>query len=227
MNYAITAHPRSGTKFLAGLLDDTPNGTCEHDVEGESPNGTTSEESVFIKIRKRYTNVAAMQKTVGKIDPAHAPPVYGNCSGNLLPYFDRLDVDKRVIIVRNPQNIILSIINRHPEYMEPTKWDAMLARVVTRLHSLRSLARIYEEDDNHFRLLHFEDITGDNALPELISLFGWLGVEYKNLSEAVVRTKVNSSGRNYFRSLGMLGKFYTRSLADLAPYSMEWGYLEQ
>ena len=94
MNFAITGHGRSGTKYLARVLNMSPTWTVLHEPGGN-------------------------QKKIEDIQPRfEVVDQYGEVNSYLRWSFKQLEVERRGVIIRDPREIILSWINRN-YYSEP------------------------------------------------------------------------------------------------------------
>jgi len=91
-NFVITGHGRSGTKFLANLMNKSSKWTVFHEP-GE---------------KKLHTNFSKVQDRFNK-------DFYGEVNSFLRNYIFKIKVKKKGIIIRNPVDIWISIANRNDE----------------------------------------------------------------------------------------------------------------
>ncbi len=99
-NFLIMAMGRSGTKFLANLMNRSQVWTVEHE-----PNGSHDE-----------------REPVANIAPSFNRDHYGEVNSRLRYAAKRLPVAKVGVIVRDPYAVWASILNRKP----PEQWDRLL-----------------------------------------------------------------------------------------------------
>tara|TARA_R110000824_G_scaffold379800_1_gene571955 strand:+ start:83 stop:649 length:567 start_codon:yes stop_codon:yes gene_type:complete len=90
-NFFITCHGRSGSQFLATLMNNSPLWTVTHEASGHDRS--------IENIQKRFER-----------------DWYGDVSGQHRYHFDKLRVKKRGIILREPRDIFLSCCNRGYSY---------------------------------------------------------------------------------------------------------------
>lgn len=111
MRFAITGLGRSGTHSLAHALKNNSNGV---DVHHERDNSVLNEPSVF---NDRTTEN------------------YGEVSSYLRRVLLRLDVDVRMVILRNPYDILSSALRRQPE----ERWGSLVVDVAHGLFEVDAL----------------------------------------------------------------------------------------
>jgi len=95
MSFLITGFGRSGTKFLSNIMSRDPRWNIWHE-----PRGKEDEE---------FFNCLSVPS---KIQRAFKQDFYGEVNSRLRFYVDRINVDDKGIIIRNPKDIFLSTMNR-------------------------------------------------------------------------------------------------------------------
>lgn len=95
MSFLITGFGRSGTKFLSNVMSRDPRWNIWHE-----PRGREDEE---------FFNCLFVPNQIQK---AFKQDFYGEVNSRLRFYVDRIKADQKGIIIRNPQDIFLSTMNR-------------------------------------------------------------------------------------------------------------------
>ena len=96
-NFVITGFGRSGTKFLSNIMNQSKKWTVLHE-----PRGANDE---IYKDDTKYC-----KKTLNPI--FNNKNTYGEVNSYLRFHFEKMDVKKKGILLRNPLNIFTSIMNR-------------------------------------------------------------------------------------------------------------------
>lgn len=91
MNFYITGYGRSGTKFLANILNVSPSMTVKHEGRGN---------------KDKSENLKNIQQDFQQ-------PNYAEVNSYLRFYIEQLDIPYGLIL-RNPIDIFISTVNRHP-----------------------------------------------------------------------------------------------------------------
>lgn len=95
-NFIITGYGRSGTNFLADIMNNSKQWIVNHE-----PRGNKDE---IEKNNKNYPNEV--------LNHIFSKPYYGEVNSYLRFHFMRIKTDKKGILLRSPKKIFLSVMNR-------------------------------------------------------------------------------------------------------------------
>ena len=186
-NFAITGCGRSGTKFLAGIMNRSKTWIVKHEPLG--PKGR-------------------LRKTFGRFQKDH----YGEVNSYLRFQFEYLDVENKGVIVRNPQNLLMSAFNWRGDYQ---------GKVIPDIE--KALLKVDEIAQEHF-VIRFEDMTTDaEYLQGVLSHFGIMDVAVndKDLSVRVNKSKRNKKWTDLKPEVRLAGSKLDW-FADRYGYDVEW-----
>lgn len=208
-SFAISGFGRSGTRFLAELLDRSPTWTVAHEPTAQYDAPSLAD----------------------RFNQGKAAGPYGEVNSFLLYSLRELPVDRRAVIVRDPIEIVVSYANRNPRELcrvNPDDSEPLPLEGGFLSHLISSLAVIDVHAGAGVPLVSFERMTTDLAyLREIIRDCGVADVEP---TAADLRNKVNAAGRDHLRGWRCLGRetqgrierplrWFRRAYADLGAMS--------
>lgn len=172
-SFAVSGYGRSGTRWLAELLNRSPTFTVRHEPHNECD---------FHAIDRRFRE-----------ETAKGP--YGEVNSFCRFVLRELPVDFRALIVRDPLEILVSYANRNPHEIRCYQQggNEMLIEGTFLDELVSSLAVIDLHARAGVQLFSFDEMTTNPLyLHGIVSLCGVPDVEP---TQADVETKVNSAGR--------------------------------
>jgi hypothetical protein len=163
-NFLISGSGRSGTRFLANLMDRSELWSVKHEPGLPGIENYTSADSVW-QTYKRF-----------EWDGDH----YGEVNSMLRRIFIHMPVRKKGLLIRNPYDIYLSIANRK-QNTERQFLDEFVESLKIITHALRK--------DKSIKVIDFEKITTDvDYAQSILRHFSIIDVE---VTDKDVITKVN------------------------------------
>lgn len=162
MKFAITGHGRSGTKFLAREMNRSPTWNVIHE-----PN----EDLHLDSIAKRFKNSGRSN--------------YGEVNSFLLYTFRDLPVDMRGVLIRDPLDIAVSVVNcGHP--VSKISCDYLAS-------SMALIDAAIESCKGDVQLIRFRDLVSDLAyLKRVVNAFGIMDIPDDELTLSVVNESAKS-----------------------------------
>jgi len=186
MRFVITGCGRSGTMFLAQALGRSRKFIVRHehadDVRG------------WFARAGSYDAAGHLGLTLQRFK-AHAN--YGEVNSCLRFIVDKLPLDKRGLIIRNPQDIALSSMNKFP-----IRWMGMYGfdeRCRALEADLRQVQHLIKRGCPAFR---FEELTRDAG--RMAEVVDWLGIDDVDVLEINYAQRINASGREFCSGLAQL-----------------------
>jgi hypothetical protein len=185
--FFITGMGRSGTAYLASVLGTAPSHRVVH--EWKIP-------------RTRFRDGRLTRFPLWRFYLARHPlgrwrPGYGEVNSHLRRTLDPLTagpearVERRGVIVRDPRDIIPSVMNRSG------RTEADFETVCeTVLGWCDHIQRLVEHPVLHYERFEFERMTRDPAYVEQIA--AWAGIEGLHVPRETVRTRVNVNTTDWF-----------------------------
>lgn len=170
-NFIITASPRSGTKFLAQLMDKSKEFTVMHD-RGIG----------YIKRNKGLSHEERLESIKEIIHQEN----YGEVSGNHRAFINDYDfVGKKGFIIRHPYKCMISEANMNPS--EVKKWTDRDIR--------GKFERLDQIAQNVDLIISFEKMTSNvEYLKEVLEYFGITDVK---VDKDIISRKVNKRAYKY------------------------------
>jgi hypothetical protein len=159
MGVLITAIGRSGTKFLATRAARSKQWTCFHERTGDYLYQNVPQQVHERFISKNYLEVNGYLRHVA---------------------LDIKNIEKIRVIVRNPDDILKSMLSRRPQRSTAQQADILLKE----LHSLDSLIC------NTTEPISFNKMTSDKQY--LLKIFHWIGIDDIPISQLSL-DKVNKT----------------------------------
>ncbi len=156
-NFVISAMGRSGTSFLAELMNRSNTWTVRHEPRFSERYIAFGEITGW-----KPPNLKRLQRRFNR-------DYYGEVNSYLRHVLQHLDVAHKGVIIRNPRAIALSMYNRKRHLVEAGKvtWEALGIHLYA---ALRSLDR---EIEAGVRCIRFERMVSDRAfLAETLQYFG-------------------------------------------------------
>ncbi len=183
--FLITGCGRSGTKFLSDMMNRSKKWIVLHEPDSNYfTNEKISQNKVSLQLAaySRFYHTSHYGEVNSILRLLVQPTVNRNAEGQRTLRHPRdFEVDQKGVILRNPFDLLLSEINRHP--MET--WDATLNRFGGDLNILDWCV------DNKYFVIRFDQMTTDSEyLNKIIRTFG---INDVTATEKDVRTKVNDN----------------------------------
>jgi hypothetical protein len=166
-SFAITGLFRSGTKFLAENMN----------------------RSVVWSVRHEVDKGPILPRQIERINKRFASDYYGEVNYKLLPIIDRLIVDKKGIVFRDPVEVWLSIVSwRHEQETRnmERRLRNNLQKIIT---SMPQMLKLAERDE--YRAIEFSRMTTEPAY--LAGVFAYFGVNDVAITTEITRTKIHST----------------------------------
>lgn len=175
MKFAVCTYGGSGSAFLARALDTATGWRVEHEPAQDQP---TPEHLPAVRLR-----FEAVEGNYGEVNPRVR---------YLVPH---LPVDRWAIVVREPGAMLLSALNRHPEWLKDGEMRLVLAvaEVVAFLQFVDGWKR------RGISVFKMEDLTTRPYALERIA--EELGVETFEIERVKLENRVNEHGREHLRTL--------------------------
>jgi hypothetical protein len=174
-NFIITGYGRSGTKFLSSIMNKSSIWQVEHEPRGNKDEKSTN------KIHQREIISNSFNKKS-----------YGEVNSYLRYYINDLNVDKKGLLLRNPLDIFLSVMNRRNNINHYKEYALDIKRWYTK----------FEQWSEHFDIIFFEWMTTDiNYLFEVLHNFG---IEDVELSNELLKKKINPNKYIKFKEFNNL-----------------------
>jgi len=207
--FFITGLGRSGTQFLARLLDRSPSYRVIH--EWHLPVPGLRDTWFQCGWQKRFPLYRFL---LARYPWAAARPGYGEVNSLLRfaldasrPGSERY-IGKRGVIVRDPRDVIASVMNRRGHKAED--FPHVVRRVLTSYFRLLALTQLREPAYATFR---FERMTTD--LDYLRDVVAWTGIDDIQVEAADLATKVNVNKASWFPRWPEWEKRYVSIYAEL------------
>ena len=161
-NFIITAMGRSGTRFLAENMNKSSIWTVKHEAG----------------------NWQDMRQPVQEIQKRFSEDFYGEVNGYLRFMIDKLNVEKKGIILRNPADLWFSITTWHSKNKQKWMNDFnQLVRVIPHLLRLAESGRYY--------VIEFERMISDRDY--LKEVFKHFGIDDIRVTKSMLDTKINAT----------------------------------
>lgn len=175
MAFLITGFGRSGTYFLQQVMNKSEKWTVEHEPRG----GQDEKKFNCVKVPQHLQDIFNQD-------------YYGEVNSRLRFYVDRLNIENKGVIIRQPQDIFKSTVNRG-------KSPQKMARDIYLAYTLFSTL----EEDVAF--IDFSKMTTDVIyLNKILEYFG-VG---KLATRKDVRIRINTNKNNFYKSYGDLPQKY-------------------
>jgi len=170
-NFSISGLPRCGSHFLSETFNKSESWIVNPELPPDFGKSRTSltEEQWAVKVNKRY------QKDL-----------YGECTPQHLPIWDKIIVSKKVCIYRHPYDFLLSTINRKNSYRtNKFNW-------VFKSHYIKYYKIVHDVVENHpeIMVVKFEDMIKSKKIVSDIAKF--VGITDLKNSDIEIDKKVNS-----------------------------------
>lgn len=179
-NFAITALGRSGTQFLAAVMNTSKVWTVQHEPYTQLPHIAQAQRPLFVE--------------VGRVEARFNQDYYGEVNSYLRHVILDLPVAKKGIILRHPREILLSAYNRQ-------RVPLSLSQCTNVVVGLAALRRALHTDPA-IRLIYFRQMTSEPGyLRELVASFG---VTDAVITANTCRCKLNATQRVRYASYDML-----------------------
>jgi len=162
-NFLVTAMGRSGTKFLANIMNKSRIWTVKHE-----PDGRNDLNNNILQIQKRFNR-----------------DYYGEVNVMLGLRADEIITKKKGVILRDPTEIWLSITNRHPKEQWRNDLEYLEKSIIKLIY--------YSMKKDYKIILFDKMTTSKNYLDETLLYFGIEDVRITNemLAQKINATKVH------------------------------------
>ena len=167
-NFLITAMGRSGTRFLAENMNKSDMWTVKHEA-GDWRDMRRPWQEIQRRFNRNY---------------------YGEVNSYLRFIVDKLNVEKKGIILRNPVDLWMSITtwHNHPGRGRTIrqKWNDDFNQLIKVIPHLLRLA-----ESGQYYVIEFERMIKD--LDYLKDIFKYFGIDNVRMTKKILETKVNSA----------------------------------
>lgn len=184
-NFLISGFGRSGTKFLSNVMNKSKTWTVKHE-----PRGMLSEKSY-------KNNKKIPQKVIKDFNKNY----YGEVNSYLRFYFDELKVKKKGIIIRDPEEIILSVCNRPHNLNNNQK----VLNIIDELNYFWHKFKKYTNNDNIKTIIFHKMTTDKDYLSDILKHFE---INDINIDEIDINKKINKNNVVNYNSWEELPKLY-------------------
>jgi hypothetical protein len=165
-NFLITAMGRSGTRFLAENMNKSEKWTVLHEAG-------------------RWHD---MKRTPKELNKRFARNYYGEVNGYLRFISDRIRVEKRGVILREPEELWFSITTWHKwlplKIKQHEKWMSDLAGIKRAIPHLLNLV-----ESGRYYVINFERMTTEKEY--LKDIFLHFGIDDVKVTRSMLYTKIN------------------------------------
>ena len=165
-NFLISGSGRSGTKFLAHLMDKSEIWTVKHEP------GASGVEN--------YTSADSINQTYKRFE--YEKDHYGEVNSMLRRIFIHFPVKKKGLLIRNPYDIYLSIANR--------KQNTERRYLEEFVESL-GLINYALSKDKKIKKIEFKKMVSDVDYAQ--GIMNWFGIDDVVVAEEDVQTKINQT----------------------------------
>jgi len=182
-SFAITGIGRSGTKFLATIMDNSPTWNVRHETDGDQFQVWNPPEAKYIKI---------VQKRFERNN-------YGEVSWWLMQLIGQLQLHRKGLIFRDPAECWISICNRRKsEY----RANIYLYHMYPQYRKLAEMA-----GSGLYRIISFKRMTTDVGY--LTDVLHYFGIDDVKITPEMIKTKIHvvkNYGYNSLEDLSRRGK---------------------
>lgn len=179
-NFLITGYGRSGTKFLSTVLNKSKEWNIQHEPRKKL------DEIQFIQNNKKYSSYLTNYFKKNK---------YGEVNSYLRYWYKDINLNKKVLLIRNPYNVFLSMANR--KKIEDINYY---------LNNLNSAFSDFKKNLDKFdKIIFFEDITTD--IKYIKDLCTYLHINDINFDKINLNKKVNQNKTIKYKSFNELPIF--------------------
>ncbi len=200
MNFLITGMGRSGTKFLATIMNKSPVWTVEHEPPGSEPWVALEEAHPF--------EVPPLEDLQARFNRDK----YGEVNSYLRYVIHDLDVASKGVLLRNPRDIALSAYNRKYDEFASGK-DPPEAQIQRVNAALKAVDRCVEAG---MFVIRFERMVGDrDYLQQVLEEFG---VDDYRVTEKDVNRRINPNPKVRFHRFAEIKDDYR----SLVVSELEW-----
>jgi len=180
-NFVITSIGRSGTKFLANTMNLSKKWTVLHEVGYDKDMIPSWDKIIQKRLEQDY---------------------YGEISSQLRFQARNLKVEKKGVIFRNAEDLVLSNMNWRPE-----RKPSLIINIINK--GLQEL--VYLVQCENAMPISFELMT--TSIPYLQSILWLFGIKDVEITPEIISTKIN------------INKSYERTLNELTPD--DWGKVKE
>lgn len=175
MSFLITGMGRSGTKFLATMLNRSPSWTVEHETQADRGRWRHT---------PRYDRAAHLAATMHYWQ-RHGHASYGQVNSSVRFLLPDHPADVKAVIIRHPRDIVLSTVNR-----DPGRWLNRRGANVLTCHVNDALIAIDRYVKQGHYAFWFERFTREPAHVESIARL--MGIDDLPAADVDVDMKVNA-----------------------------------
>lgn len=192
--FAITGFGRSGTTFLARVMNLSSVWTVEHE-----PRGAFDEDAV--------DHLSKCQPLPNSIMEAFNRDYYGEVNSRLRFWFEKLPVEKKGIIIRNPKEVVISIANRNYTL---DKIETTIKKFGFYYNTFHFWLR-----DTSILKIDFSRMTNDTIYME--NILDTFDIYDVNISEYIIKRKINETKNRKYKNIDQFP-----SILKNAYYSINW-----
>jgi hypothetical protein len=171
-NFLITGFGRSGTKFLSTLMNKSKIWKVAHE-----PNGGVVTKDNLLRFNDDY---------------------YGEVNSMMRHHFNNITVGKKGVIIRNPKDIYMSLLNRN-------KNDLEIFKTLDELNKYYKLFLEWVESDDIVRIDFDKMVRDVNYLTSILEEFGITDVP---ITTDIINKKVNINKVIKYKSFDTLPTKY-------------------
>jgi len=194
-NFILTGFGRSGTKFIQTILNTSKLWQVEHEPRGND-----------YKINKTDGNY------IRKIEKDFEKEHYGEVNSYLRFYYKELSI-KSALLLRNPKNIFLSVVNRKGM----NQWCTYYEEIIVTYRNF-----FKEIEENNKKYFVFENYT--KSKEEFEPILKFLGIDDINLNDIDFNKKINTNKQKKYNNLQDLREITNLDFSHLEK--LEQRYLE-
>ena len=171
-NFLISGSGRSGTKFLANLMNKSEVWSVKHEPPPAGIENYTSSESIW--------------QTYKRFELDH----YGEVNSYLRKILIHFPVNKKGLLIRNPYDIYLSIANRRPK---------LLRKYLNEFIESLDIINYAISKDKDIKKIVFERLTSDVDYAQ--DVLNFFGIDDVVVTEEDLATKVNKTTNAKYKTI--------------------------
>lgn len=174
-NFLIVGPGRSGTKFLAENMNKSEKWTVLHEAG-------------------RWHD---MNRTPKELNKRFSRNYYGEVNGYLRFIADRVEVEKKGVILRDPEELWFSVTTWHSQLQRPTKlkekWMQDFSWTKRNIPHILNLA-----ESGRYYVIDFKQMVSDRDY--LKEIFLHFGIDDVKITKTMLKTKINNTPENIKRT---------------------------
>jgi len=162
-NFLISGYGRSGTKFLSTVMNLSPSWQVKHEPRKNRD--------------QKNTNIEHTLKIQNFFDEQN---LYGEVNSYMRFHFEKMNVEKKGLLIRNPLDIFLSVANRKPQN-----------KFIDFINDIDNWYKTFTEwkKDENIKIIYFHKMIDDiDYLKEICEYFDITDIDYSTIN---LNKKVN------------------------------------